>query len=165
MTNAGERAAPRRRQQRHGRPGVLEPRVVVPQPVPTKGVPDPNEDHAGSGSLSDGPGESHPGRQLRGSGSHHITKSPALMSLLGRFLCEYNNYTITQLHNYTMLLLSAGRNQSGCKFSSLTEEEKATGEKYDININPENMNICHYTDPMIMTEHVDSYFDIWGSKC
>lgn len=87
--NAGERAAPRR-QQRHRRPGVPEPGVAVPQPVPTQGVPDPDEDHAGSRSLSDGPGQSHPGRQLRGSGSHHITQSPALLSLLGRFLREYN---------------------------------------------------------------------------
>lgn len=91
--NAGERAAPRRRQQRHRRPGLPEPGVAVPQPVPTEGVSHPDEDHAGSGSLSDGPGESHPGRQLRGSGSHHITQSPALLSLLGRFLCEYNSYT------------------------------------------------------------------------
>ena len=89
--NAGERAAPRWRRRR---PGIPEPGVVIPQPVPAEGVPDPHEDHAGSGGLSDGPGESHPGGELRGSGSHHITQSPALMSLLGRFLCEYNNYTM-----------------------------------------------------------------------
>lgn len=91
--NAGKCAAPRR-QQRHQRPGIPKPGVVVPQPVPTKGVPDQDEDHAGSGSLSDGPGESHPGRQLRGSGSHHITKSSALLSLLGWLLSEYNNHTM-----------------------------------------------------------------------
>ncbi|KAK2853968.1 hypothetical protein Q5P01_006629 [Channa striata] len=77
----------RRRQQRHRRPGVPEPGVAVPQPVPTQGIPDPDEDHAGSGSLSDGPGEPDPGRQLCGSGSHHIAQSPALVSLLGWFLC------------------------------------------------------------------------------
>lgn len=85
--NAGERAAPRR-QQRYGRPGVPEPGVAVPQPVSTEGVPDPNPDHAGPGGLSNGPGESHPGRQLRGSGSHHVTQGPALLPLLGRFLCS-----------------------------------------------------------------------------
>jgi len=94
--NASERAAPRRQQ--HRRPGLPEPRVAVPQPVPAQGVPDPDQDHAGSGSLSDGPRESHPGRQLRGSGSHHVTQSPALVSLLGRFLCEYT--TITQYWLY-----------------------------------------------------------------
>lgn len=88
--NAVERAAPRRQQRhRRRRPGVPEPRVAVPQPVPPQGVPDPDEDHAGSGSLSDGPRESDPGRQLRGSGAHDIAQSPALVSLLGRFLCEY----------------------------------------------------------------------------
>lgn len=89
--NAVERAAPWRRQQWHRRrwPGVPEPRVAVPQPVPPQGVPDPDEDHAGSGSLSDGPRESDPGRQLRGFGAHHIAQSPALVSLLGRLLCEY----------------------------------------------------------------------------
>lgn len=85
--HAGERAAPRRQQ--HGRPGVPEPRVAVPQPVPAEGVPDPDQDHAGTRGLSDGPGESHPGRQLRGSGSHHLPQSPPLVPLLGRFLCEY----------------------------------------------------------------------------
>lgn len=116
--NAGERAAPRR-QQWHRRPGVPEPRVAVPQPVPAKGVPDPDEDHAGSGSLSDGPGESHPGRQLRGSGSNHITQSPALVSLLGRFLCEYNNYT--------MLVVFGCMNQTWWKFSSPEEEHGVVG--------------------------------------
>lgn len=111
--NAGERAAPRRRQQRHRRPGVPEPGVAVPQPVSPKGVPDPDEDHAGSGGLSDGLGESHPGRQLRGSGSHHITPSPALLSLLGRFLREYN-------HNAARI---DGSNQTWCKFSSPKENE------------------------------------------
>lgn len=87
--NAGECAAPRR-QQRHRRPGVPEPSVVVPQPVPAEGVPDPDEDHAGFGSLSDGVGESNPGRQLRSFGSHHFTQSPTLLPLLGWFFCEYN---------------------------------------------------------------------------
>lgn len=87
--NAGERAAPRWwQQQRHRRPGVPEPGVAVAKPLSPKGVPDPDEDHAGSGGLSDGLGQSHPGRQLRGSGSHHITQSPALLSLLGRFLSK-----------------------------------------------------------------------------
>lgn len=102
--NAGERAAPRR-QQRHGRPGVPEPRVTVPQLVSTEGVPDPDPDHAGPGGLSDGPGESHPGGQLRGSGSHHITQGPTLLSLLGWFLCEYISDT--------MLLVFGGMYQGG----------------------------------------------------
>lgn len=88
--NAGERAPPRR----HRGPGVPEPRVAVPQSVPPQGVPDPHEDHAGSGGLSDGPGESHPGRELRGAGSHHVTQGPAFVSLLGWFLCESDNYTL-----------------------------------------------------------------------
>lgn len=87
--HAAERAVPRRRQQRRRWPGRLEPCVAVPQPVPAQGVPDTDEDHAGSGCLSDGPGEPHPGRQLRGSGSHHLSQGPALVSVLGGLLCEY----------------------------------------------------------------------------
>lgn len=87
--HAAERAVPQRRQQRRRWPGLLEPRVAVPQPVPAQGVPDPDEDHAGSRCLSDGPGEPHPGRQLCGSGSHHLTQGPALVSVLGGLLREY----------------------------------------------------------------------------
>lgn len=106
--DAGERAAPRRRQ-RHRRPRVPESGVPVPQLVPTKRVPDPHEDHAGSGSLSDGPGEPHPRRELRGAGSHHITQSPTLLPLLGRFLSE----------SYTMLV-SGSFIQSHLRFISKT---------------------------------------------
>ena len=87
--HAAERAVPRPRQQRRRWPGLLEPRIAVPQPVTAQGVPDTDEDHAGSGCLSDGPGEPHPGRELCGSGSHHLTQGPPLVSVLGGLLCEY----------------------------------------------------------------------------
>lgn len=88
--NAVERAASQRRQRGHQRPGFPESRLAVPQPVPAEGVPDPHQDHAGSRGVPDGPGEPHPGRQLRSFGSHHVTTSPALVPLLGRILGEYD---------------------------------------------------------------------------
>lgn len=94
--HAAERAVPRRRQRRRRWTGLVEPRVAVPQPVPAQGVPDADEDHAGSGCLSDGPGEPHPGRQLRSPGSHHLTQGPTLVSVLGGFLGEY---TIQSAHS------------------------------------------------------------------
>lgn len=108
--HAAERAVPRRGHRGPGRgPGLLEPRVAVPQPVPAQGVPDTDEDHAGSGCLSDGPGEPHPGRQLCGAGSHHLTQGPALVSLLGGFLREYQIHACSSRKKKAQLLLLAAR--------------------------------------------------------
>lgn len=98
--NAVERAASRRRQRGHQRPGFPESRLAVPQPVPAEGVPDPHQDHAGSRGVPDGPGEPDLGRQLRSFGSHHVATSPALVSLLGRILGEYQ-YAVRRRMNQT----------------------------------------------------------------
>lgn len=91
--HAGERAAPRRR---HRRPGITQPGVVIPQPVPAQREPDSDADHAGFGGLSDGPGESYPGGELHGSGAHHVLQSPAFMPVLGRIFGEYKNESRTR---------------------------------------------------------------------
>lgn len=91
--NATERVAPGW----HRRPGLPQPGVAVPQSLSAEGIPDSDTDHVGPRSLSDGPGKPHLGRQLRGSGSHHISQGATLLPFLGRFLREYIYFSFFSL--------------------------------------------------------------------